>query len=162
MLRSHLGVLGLRKSAKRAFEQGSADWSFKSALWDALLDWHLDQNTESILFLTNESNQPARIGFQVTTQGIHYYLTQLKLQPHETRAINIRLLRDVQLADFRKNKIPATATDGGVSWIRLDNVPVMGRLLVITRHAGMSSSYAYRLLRNMERSLLSLLTGLPQ
>ncbi len=124
--------------------------------------WHLDQNTESILFLTNESNQPARIGFQVTTQGIHYYLTQLKLQPHETRAINIRLLRDVQLADFRKNKIPATATDGGVSWIRLDNVPVMGRLLVITRHAGMSSSYAYRLLRNMERSLLSLLTGLPQ
>ena len=124
--------------------------------------WHLDQNTESILFLTNESSQPARIGFQVTTQGIHYYLTQLKLQPHETRAINIRLLRDVQLADFRKNKIPATATDGGVSWIRLDNVPVMGRLLVITRHAGMSSSYAYRLLRNMERSLLSLLTGLPQ
>jgi hypothetical protein len=124
--------------------------------------WYLDQNTESILFLTNESNQPARIGFQVTTQGIHYYLTQLKLQPHETRAINIRLLRDVQLADFRKNKIPATATDGGVSWIRLDNVPVMGRLLVITRHAGMSSSYAYRLLRNMERSLLSLLTGLPQ
>jgi hypothetical protein len=103
--------------------------------------WHLDQNTESILFLTNESNQPARIGFQVTTQGIHYYLTQLKLQPHETRAINIRLLRDAQLADFRKSKIPAAATDGSVSWIRLDNVPVMGRLLVITRHAGMSSSY---------------------
>jgi hypothetical protein len=103
--------------------------------------WHLDQNTESILFLTNESDQPARIGFQVTTQGIHYYLTQLKLQPHETRAINIRLLRDAQLADFRKSKIPAAATDGSVSWIRIDNVPVMGRLLVITRHAGMSSSY---------------------
>jgi hypothetical protein len=103
--------------------------------------WHLDQNTESILFLTNESNQPARIGFQVTANGIHYYLTQLKLQPHETRAINIRQLRDAQLADFRKNKIPATATDGSVTWIRLDNVPVMGRLLVIARHAGMSSSY---------------------
>ena len=103
--------------------------------------WHLDQNTESILFLTNESSQPARIGFQVTAQGIHYYLTQLKLQPHETRAINIRLLRDAQLADFRKSKIPAAATDGSVSWIRIDNVPVMGRLLVITRHAGMSSSY---------------------
>jgi hypothetical protein len=103
--------------------------------------WHLDQNTESILFLTNESNQPARIGFQVTANGIHYYLTQLKLQPHETRAINIRQLRDAQLADFRKNKIPAAATDGSVTWIRLDNVPVMGRLLVIARHAGMSSSY---------------------
>ncbi len=25
--------------------------------------WHLDQDTEAILFLTNESDQPARIGF---------------------------------------------------------------------------------------------------
>ncbi len=89
--------------------------------------WHLDQNTESILFLTNESDKPARIGFQVTANGIHYYLTQLKLQPHETRAINIRQLRDAQLADFRGNKIPAAATDGSVGWIRIDNVPVMGR-----------------------------------
>jgi hypothetical protein len=103
--------------------------------------WHLDQNTESILFLTNESNQPVRIGFQVTANGIHYYLTQLKLQPHETRAINIRSLRDAQLADFKKNKIPAAATDGSVTWIRLDNVPVMGRLMVITRHQAMASSY---------------------
>jgi len=77
----------------------------------------------SILFLTNESNQPARIGFQVTANGIHYYLTQLKLQPHETRAIDIRPLRDAQLADFKKNKIPTAATDGSVSWIRLDNLP---------------------------------------
>jgi hypothetical protein len=28
--------------------------------------WHLDKQTESILFLTNESDKPARIGFSVT------------------------------------------------------------------------------------------------
>ena len=31
--------------------------------------WHLDSDTESILFLTNESNQPARIAFKVSANG---------------------------------------------------------------------------------------------
>ncbi|HEX5483710.1 MAG TPA: hypothetical protein VFZ08_13890, partial [Terriglobia bacterium] len=79
--------------------------------------WHLDKNTESILFLTNMSDQSARIGFSITAAGIHYYLTQLKLNPHETRALNIRSLRDAQLADFKKSKIPAAANDGSVSWV---------------------------------------------
>ncbi|MGH9455872.1 MAG: hypothetical protein ACRD2O_18090, partial [Terriglobia bacterium] len=94
--------------------------------------WHLDKNTESILFLTNESDKAARIGFSITANGVHYYLNDLRLQPHETRAIDIRALRDAQLADFRKSKIPADAADGSVNWVRLDNVPVMGRLMVIS------------------------------
>jgi hypothetical protein len=47
---------------------------------------------------------------------VHYYLTSLKLAPHKTRAIDIRQLRDTQVADFRKNRIPADAADGSVSW----------------------------------------------
>ncbi|MGH9453174.1 MAG: hypothetical protein ACRD2O_04300, partial [Terriglobia bacterium] len=39
------------------------------------------------------------------------------------------------------NKIPAGATDGSVDWIRLANVAVSGRLMVINRQAGMTSSY---------------------
>jgi len=39
------------------------------------------------VFLTDESDKPARIGFSVTADGVHYYLTTLKLAPHETRAI---------------------------------------------------------------------------
>ncbi len=103
--------------------------------------WHLDKVTESILFLTNESDRPARIGFQVTADGVDYYLTRLQLAAHETRAIGIRSLRDAQAEDFTKNKIPAGATDGAVHWIRLDNVPVTGRLVVISRRAGIASSY---------------------
>ncbi len=54
---------------------------------------HLDKETESILFLTDMSDKPARIGFQVQANGVHYYLTDLKLKPHETRAIDLRKLR---------------------------------------------------------------------
>ncbi len=72
---------------------------------------------------------------------MHYYLTGLKLNPHETRAINLRKLRDAQLADFKKNKIPAHATDGSVVWVRASNAPVMGRLVVMQHHKGVASNY---------------------
>jgi hypothetical protein len=50
-------------------------------------------------------------------------------------------LRDAQKPDFMKNTIPAAATDGSVTWLRIDNVPVMGRLMVIHRQQGMASNY---------------------
>jgi hypothetical protein len=103
--------------------------------------WHLDKETESILFLTDEGDKPARIGFSVTAGDVHYQLTTLKLAPHETRAIDMRKLRDAQQPDYQRNKIPADASDGSVYWTRLDNTPVMGRLVVIQRHNGMASSY---------------------
>ncbi|MGH9453914.1 MAG: Ig-like domain-containing protein, partial [Terriglobia bacterium] len=103
--------------------------------------WHLDNQTESILFLTNESGQPARIGFKVWANGTVYYLTRLRLAPHETRAMDLRKLRDAQQPDIKGNKIPAGATDGSVNWIRADNVPVMGRLMVINRSGGIASAY---------------------
>ncbi|MGD0920504.1 MAG: hypothetical protein ABSA70_01925 [Terriglobia bacterium] len=103
--------------------------------------WHLDEETESILFLTNMSEQSARIGFDMVAGGVHYYLTRLKLKPHETRAIDLRKVRDEQKADLKGNKVPAGATDGSVVWIRLDHVPVMGRLVVLQRHRNMASNY---------------------
>ena len=103
--------------------------------------WHLDSQTNSILFLTDESDKPTRIGFRVTAGSVTYWLTNLELKPHETRAIDFRKLRDTQQADFNGNKIPAGATDGSVSWIRLDSVAVEGRLMVIQKSQGMASSY---------------------
>ncbi len=103
--------------------------------------WRLDDQTESILFLTNESDKPVRIGFAVTAAEVRYYFIRLKLAPHETRAIDLRQLRDAQQDDFKKNKIPAGTTDGAVNWIRLDNLPVTGRLVVLQRHKGVVSSY---------------------
>ncbi|MEJ2010453.1 MAG: hypothetical protein P8Z30_20260 [Acidobacteriota bacterium] len=103
--------------------------------------WHLDKNTQSILFLTDEGDQPVRIGFSVTAGGVHYYLTSLKLAAHETRAIDLRKLRDAQVPDYKGHKIPAGAMDGSVNWVRMDDVPVEGRLMVIEKQQGVASSY---------------------
>jgi hypothetical protein len=77
----------------------------------------------------------------VAANGVTYYLTKLRLNAHETRALDLRKLRDAQRPDFKGNKIPATASDGSVIWVRADNLPVMGRLMLIHRHAGMASNY---------------------
>lgn len=103
--------------------------------------WRLDEETESVLFLTNMGEKAAEIGFQVQSTGVHYYLTDLRLKPHETRAIDIRKLRDAQKPDFQGNVIPAEASDGSVLWIRMDNLPVMGRMLVLKHGRRMASNY---------------------
>ena len=96
--------------------------------------WQADTGYRSYLFLTSMGEKTARIGFEVQAKGVPYYLTNLKLAPHETRPIDLGALRDQQQEDFRRNRIPANATDGTVSWTRLDNVPVMGRLVVVSNH----------------------------
>ncbi len=103
--------------------------------------WQLDEGTESIQFLTNMGNREVRIGYVASAGGVNYYLTDLKLKPHETRAIDIRKLRDAQQRDSQGSVLPAGATDGSVLWIRLDNVPVMGRVAVIKRQGGVASNY---------------------
>ena len=102
--------------------------------------WHLDDETDSILFLTNMTDQVGGVGFQVQAGGVHYHLTRLRLAGHETRAIDLRKLRDAQKPDLMGNMIPAAATDGSVLWIRFDG-PVTGRLVVLKRHQGMASNY---------------------
>jgi Bacterial Ig-like domain (group 2) len=99
---------------------------------------------ESIPFLSNNSDRRdrfARARFSIWAKRTVYNLIKLRLAPHETRAIDLRKLRDAQQADFKGNKIPAGATDGSVHWIRLDNLPVVGRLVVIARHGGLASNF---------------------
>ncbi len=103
--------------------------------------WHLDEETESILFLTNISGKEAAIAFAVQVGDVQYHLSDLSLSPHETRSIDLRKLRDAQQPDFQKHNIPAQASDGSVFWIRLDNVAVMGRVVVMQHHNGIASNY---------------------
>ncbi len=42
---------------------------------------------------------------------------------------------------MNQNTIPAGAADGSVIWVRADNLPVMGRLMLIHRRQGMASNY---------------------
>src|SRR5208283_4390039 len=85
--------------------------------------WHHDNQTESILYLSNLGDKECPIGLRVQANGVLYVVTDLTLKPHETRTLSLRQLRDAQKADFQGHKIPAGATDGSVLWTRLKNLP---------------------------------------
>lgn len=55
--------------------------------------------------------------------------------------IDFRKLEQAQAPDYKNNRIPVDATDGAVNWVRIDNVPVMGRVVVIQRNGGTASNY---------------------
>jgi len=77
--------------------------------------WHLDDQTESVLFLANEGDAPARVAFQIQAQ---------RTKP-----------------DMFGNTIPARATDGSLFWVKMDRVPMIGRTLVFSSHKGISSNF---------------------
>ncbi len=95
--------------------------------------WNFDDGTDFIVFLTNMSDQNCRVGFRIEASGVTYFLRTIKLVPHETRYLNLRELRDKQEPDVRGHLIPKDATEGRLSYIRLDNVPMMGRVEEVPR-----------------------------
>ena len=94
--------------------------------------WSLGDDTDFYVFLTDMGDKPCRIGFRIEVGEIVYFLTDLRLDPHETKVINLRQLRDKQEPDFQGTVIPAQATEGRLSYGRIDNVPVMGRVVVVS------------------------------
>lgn len=95
--------------------------------------WGIDDETDIYVFLTNMGGEDCRVAFRVDAGGVEYHLTDLKLIPRETKVINMRELRDRQQADFRGSTIPANATEGRLYYIRMDPVPMMGRVVVVPR-----------------------------
>ncbi len=55
--------------------------------------WHLDKNTESILFLSDEGTMPVQIGLSITVENVRYYLTSLSLAsgPQMAKQLDERL-----------------------------------------------------------------------
>jgi len=95
--------------------------------------WSFDERTDFIVFLTNMGEKECRVGFRIEAGGATYFLTHLKLISHETKPINLRELIDKHEPDFQGSLIPANTTEGRLSYIRLDNVPMMGRVTVVPR-----------------------------
>jgi len=95
--------------------------------------WSFDERTDFVVFLTNMGEKNCRVGFRIEAGGETYFLTNLKLIPHETRQISLRELRDKQEPDFQGHVIPANVSEGRLSYIRLDNVPMLGRVAVVPR-----------------------------
>jgi hypothetical protein len=95
--------------------------------------WVIDDDTDFLVFLTNASDKRCSVGFKIEAGGVEYNLTRLKLSPRESKYINLRELRDKQEPDFRGSVLPARVTEGRLMYSRLDNAPLIGRVITVPR-----------------------------
>lgn len=95
--------------------------------------WGIDDETDFYVFFTNMGDKVCRVGFRVDAGGIQYHLQRFQLNPHESTYISLRELRDRQEPDIKGHTIPPNATEGRLFYIRLDLVPIMGRVVELPR-----------------------------
>ncbi|MBZ5670412.1 MAG: hypothetical protein LAO04_11860 [Acidobacteriia bacterium] len=90
--------------------------------------WGFDDDTDFVVFLTDMGEKDCRVAFQIESAGKEYIVPNVKLMPHETRWYSLRDLRDQQIPDLSGNMIPKDAVEGRLFYLRMDNVPMMGRV----------------------------------
>jgi hypothetical protein len=96
--------------------------------------WGFDEKSDFIVFFTNmDDKEFCRVAFRIEAGGVAYSVPNIKLTPHETRWYSLRDLRDQQVPDVRGHLIPKDATEGRLTYIRMDNVPMMGGVDLLPR-----------------------------
>jgi hypothetical protein len=95
--------------------------------------WSISDKKDFYIFFTNMSDEKCRIAFRLDADDVKYFLPHLVLNPHETTYLSLREMRDRQEPDGLGHKIPATATEGRLFYNRMDNVPIIGRVMELPR-----------------------------
>jgi len=95
--------------------------------------WSFDEKTDFIVFLTNMGDKPCQMAFRIDAGGVDYYFQAPVLRARETLYINLRDMRDKQEPDPMGHTMPPDVTEGRLFYNRLDNVPMMGRVVVVPR-----------------------------
>jgi hypothetical protein len=93
--------------------------------------WSFDDATDDIVFFTNMGDKVCRILLSVEAGGVQHVVPRLQVGPHETAYVNLRELRDKQEPDSQGHKIPSNATSGRLEFLRMDNMPLEGRILEV-------------------------------
>lgn len=95
--------------------------------------WSFDEDTDFYVFFTDLSDKPGRFAMRIEAGGITYFGPGIELGPHETKFINMRREIALQRPDVLGRLLPKDATEGRLTYIRLDNVPLFGRVLEVSR-----------------------------
>jgi hypothetical protein len=105
--------------------------------------WHLDNETDSMLFLTNTGGDLAKVLVRVNASSVEYVLNDVELKPYETVAVDLKAWRRAQQKDRNGNVIPLQTGDGSIHWSRFrGSSTIVGRTLVISRTRGVSSNFS--------------------
>jgi hypothetical protein len=108
--------------------------------------WRLDGNYDSRTYITNVSKVRAAFGaFIDPKDGKRYVIDTHFLEPGETAIIDFRKLRDQQIPDRNRLKLPKDVKFGAIQWFPLffnGSQHFIGRTEVIDRSSAVAASFS--------------------
>ena len=106
--------------------------------------WFINGSSSTVVYITNVTDQPQQYVLQLNFQGGVYAPGLKTIQPKQTAVVDVRKLRDLQIADEHERTIPREKARGQIHWSMAggENLVVIGRAEQADLVKGMSSSYA--------------------
>jgi hypothetical protein len=106
--------------------------------------WFIEETSSTVVYVKNVTDKPQEYVLELSYAGGSYTLGLEKLQAGQTAAVDVRKLRDNQVADENGRVIPIDATGGQVRWsVRgPQDLVLIGRAEQVDVAKGVISSYA--------------------
>ena len=104
--------------------------------------WDISSDRECVVHIINTGSEEAALTVRIDTTAGPYIPSLLTLQPGQALAINIRLLRDSQIADPAGRVIASTATGGRFFWREFASGGLIGRLETYSPSLATAGSYS--------------------
>ncbi|HXG67138.1 MAG TPA: Ig-like domain-containing protein [Blastocatellia bacterium] len=106
--------------------------------------WYIDETSSTVVYVKNVTDQPQQYVMELSYPGGAYTLGLRTVAAGQTAAVDIRQLRDSQVADEHGQVIPKEAASGQVHWsLRgAEELVLIGRAEQADLARGLSSSYA--------------------
>ncbi len=111
-----------------------------------LYPWKISDDFQTVIYITNISDQPAEFVAEATYEGGRYTLSPHKLQSGETSVFDLEKIRREQIPDSAGKALPESASLGQFKWairgITHGKTALIGRAQMVSRERRISSSYS--------------------
>jgi len=128
------------------------DHAFTVPMWDIRAQrsstggypWKIEDGATTLAYLKNVTDEPQRYVLAIRFEGGEYTTGLRTVEAGQTEVIDVRALRDSQVADEWGKKIPPDATRGQIQWSIKGpkNLVMVGRSEQVDTARALSMSYA--------------------
>ncbi len=125
---------------------------FRVPLWDIEAQrsatggypWYLEGDSSTVIYIKNVTAEPQHYRMYLKHSDGDYVFPRGKVAPGQTIVVDVRQLRDAQVADENGKPIPLHETQGQVQWSMTGGVDrvLIGRAEQVDISNGISSNYA--------------------
>jgi hypothetical protein len=104
--------------------------------------FRLDENSQSVAYLTNITQKPTRVLVAVFYRGGMFTPELMSVGPGATIAVDLLQLRNSQVKDVLQRTLPLGLAEGQVMWKPHEGEALIGRVVTLDKNNGTTSNFS--------------------